>query len=167
MVYIHVSILYVWYFPLCSTRESHQVTSGHPMCSRPAAQSRSSGGLPSKSPDTNNQMEYNIRYVYIYIYMYHLVGGFNNPEKCWSTGMIIPNICENQKCSKPPTRYIYIYKHVSLCFKQQPYLYRKCLCCKHFIWIYDMWLDDAGFTQIQYTVHECTFYICIHHPLVI
>ena len=30
---------------------------------RPAAQSRSSGGLPSKSPGAKNQMEYKIKYV--------------------------------------------------------------------------------------------------------
>jgi hypothetical protein len=32
-----------------------------------------------------------------------LVGVFNTSEKCWSVGMIIPNIWENKKCSKPPT----------------------------------------------------------------
>ena len=33
-----------------------------------------------------------------------LVGGLNPSEKYWSIGMIIPNIWENKKCSKPPTR---------------------------------------------------------------
>ena len=33
----------------------------------------------------------------------NLVGGFNPSEKYQSLGMIIPNICENKKCSKPPT----------------------------------------------------------------
>ena len=32
-----------------------------------------------------------------------LVGGFNTSEKHSSIGMIIPNIWENKKCSKPPT----------------------------------------------------------------
>ena len=32
-----------------------------------------------------------------------LVGGLNPSEKYWSIGMIIPNIWENKKCSKPPT----------------------------------------------------------------
>ena len=41
-------------------------------------------------------------------YLY-LVCGLNPSEKYWSIGMIIPNIWENKKCSKPPTRYIYIY----------------------------------------------------------
>ena len=33
-----------------------------------------------------------------------LVGGLNPSEKYQSIGMIIPNIWENKKCSKPPTR---------------------------------------------------------------
>jgi hypothetical protein len=45
--------------------------------------------------------------MYIYI---HLVGGIPTPsEKYQSVGMIIPNIWKNKKCSKPPTRHIYIY----------------------------------------------------------
>ena len=32
-----------------------------------------------------------------------LVGGLNPSEKYYSIGMIIPNIWENKKCSKPPT----------------------------------------------------------------
>ena len=36
--------------------------------------------------------------------MLPLVGGFNPSEKYQSVGMIIPNICKNNKCSKPPTR---------------------------------------------------------------
>ena len=39
-----------------------------------------------------------------YIYNYILVGGLNPSEKYSSIGMIIPNIWENKKCSKPPTR---------------------------------------------------------------
>ena len=34
-----------------------------------------------------------------------LVGGFNPSEKYWSVGIIIPNIWENKKCSKPPTNH--------------------------------------------------------------
>ena len=34
-----------------------------------------------------------------------LVGGLNPSEKYWSIGMIIPNIWQNKKCSKPPTSY--------------------------------------------------------------
>jgi len=30
--------------------------------------------------------------------------------KIWSVGVTIPNIWKNKKCSKPPTRYIYIHK---------------------------------------------------------
>ena len=51
-------------------------------------------------------------YVYVYLQGYlwfcsmdvsqELVGGFTTSEKI---GMIIPNIWENQKYSKPPTRY--------------------------------------------------------------
>ena len=38
---------------------------------------------------------------------YHkLVGGLNPSEKNMSIGMIIPNIWENKKCSKPPTSKI-------------------------------------------------------------
>ena len=33
-----------------------------------------------------------------------LVGGLNPSEKCQSVGISIPNIWENKKCSKPPTR---------------------------------------------------------------
>ena len=36
----------------------------------------------------------------------HLVGGFNPSEKYEAVGMIIPNICKNNKCSKPPTRHL-------------------------------------------------------------
>ena len=44
---------------------------------------------------------------YIYIYM---VGGFNPHEKYKSQlGNIYSQYMENKKCSKPPTRYIYIY----------------------------------------------------------
>ena len=35
--------------------------------------------------------------------LFYLVGGLNSSEKYESTGMIIPNIWENQKCSEPPT----------------------------------------------------------------
>ena len=39
------------------------------------------------------------------IFLSHvLVGGFNSSEKYESVGMIINNIWENKKCSKPPTR---------------------------------------------------------------
>ena len=42
-------------------------------------------------------------YVCIYIYMYTLVVS-TPPWKIWkSVGMIIPNLWENKKCSKPPT----------------------------------------------------------------
>ena len=37
--------------------------------------------------------------------MIYLVGGLNPSEKYESIGMIIPNICENKTCSKPPTSY--------------------------------------------------------------
>ena len=37
----------------------------------------------------------------------YLVDGFNPSEKYESIGMIIPNIWENKKCSKPPTSYIW------------------------------------------------------------
>ena len=36
-----------------------------------------------------------------------LVGGFNSSEKYSSIWMIVPNICENKKCSKPPTSISY------------------------------------------------------------
>jgi hypothetical protein len=74
---------------------------------------------------------YNI-YIHIYIYIYI---GIYIYTGCWlshpsekyefvSWGYEIPNIWENKKCSKPPTRtYIYTYKQpiciVSLC---HPYL---------------------------------------------
>ena len=45
---------------------------------------------------------------YMGIYVIYLVGGFNPSEKYQSIGMIIPNIWENKKCSKPPTRYCYM-----------------------------------------------------------
>ena len=32
-----------------------------------------------------------------------------------SIGMIIPNIWENKKCSKPPTSYICIYIYINIC----------------------------------------------------
>ena len=42
-------------------------------------------------------------YIYIYICIYWLVV-YLPPWKIWkSTGMIIPNIWENKRCSKPPT----------------------------------------------------------------
>ena len=41
--------------------------------------------------------------------IYILVGGFNPSEKYLSNGSIIPNIWKNKTCSKPPTRYVYIY----------------------------------------------------------
>jgi hypothetical protein len=48
--------------------------------------------------------------IYIYIYIYT-----NTNVIIWkSVGIIIPSIWKNKKCSKPPTRYIYIeyiYKH--------------------------------------------------------
>ena len=34
-----------------------------------------------------------------------LVGGLNPSEKSWSVGMMIPNVRENKKCSKPPTSF--------------------------------------------------------------
>ena len=34
-----------------------------------------------------------------------MVGGLNPSEKYMSIGMIIPNIWENRKCSKPPTSH--------------------------------------------------------------
>jgi hypothetical protein len=37
-----------------------------------------------------------------------LVGGFNPSEEYQSVGTIIPNIWENKKSSKPPTRLHYI-----------------------------------------------------------
>ena len=45
--------------------------------------------------------------LYLHSYTY-LVGGFNPSEKYSSVGVTIPNIWENKKCSKPPTRYTYI-----------------------------------------------------------
>ena len=36
----------------------------------------------------------------------YLVGDLNPSEKYESIGMIIPNIWENKKCSKPPIRYV-------------------------------------------------------------
>jgi len=33
----------------------------------------------------------------------YLVGGFNPSEKYWSVGIIVPNMCKNKTCSKPPT----------------------------------------------------------------
>ena len=50
----------------------------------------------------------NIIITLIYIYIY-LVGGFNHLEKYQSVGIIVPNIWENKKCSKPPTRYYIMY----------------------------------------------------------
>ena len=38
-----------------------------------------------------------------------LVGGFNPSEKYYSIGMIIPNIWENMKCSKPPTSHVNLH----------------------------------------------------------
>ena len=35
----------------------------------------------------------------------YLVGGFNPSEKYESIGMIISNIWEHKKCSKPPTSH--------------------------------------------------------------
>ena len=43
----------------------------------------------------------------------YLVGGFNPSENYSSIGMMIPNIWENTKCSKPPTRYKYVYTIIS------------------------------------------------------
>ena len=40
--------------------------------------------------------------------MSQLVGGLNPSEKYLSIGMIIPNIWENKKCSKPPTSQLLI-----------------------------------------------------------
>ena len=37
----------------------------------------------------------------------NLVSGLNPSEKYYSIGMIIPNIWENKKCSKPPTSNLY------------------------------------------------------------
>jgi len=36
-----------------------------------------------------------------------LVGGFNPSEKYWSAGIIIPNIYGKNKCSKPPSRFLF------------------------------------------------------------
>ena len=57
-------------------------------------------------------------YIYIYVYIWLVV---DLPLwKIWkSDGMILPNIWENKKCSKPPTSiYIYIYGLVYICGSQ-------------------------------------------------
>ena len=41
----------------------------------------------------------------VWLVGFYLVGGLNPSEKYSSIGMIIPNIWENKKCSKPPTSY--------------------------------------------------------------
>ena len=42
--------------------------------------------------------------------VWFLVGGLNPSEKTWkSIGMIIPNIWDNRKCSKPPTRILSLF----------------------------------------------------------
>ena len=48
-----------------------------------------------------------IEYIYIYMSFYNIWLVVGPPLwKIWkSIGIIIPNICKNKKCSKPPTRY--------------------------------------------------------------
>ena len=44
-------------------------------------------------------------------------GGLNPSEKYYSIGMIIPNIWENKKCSKPPTSQLFpVVSNMPLCF---------------------------------------------------
>ena len=49
-----------------------------------------------------------------------MVGGFNPSEKYESVGIIIPNMWKNKKCSKPPTRFIYIYTYIYRSFSHLP-----------------------------------------------
>ena len=51
------------------------------------------------------------------------VGGFNPSEKYESFGIIIPNLWENKKKSKPPTRCVYIYIYVYICLYMHIYIY--------------------------------------------
>ena len=43
-----------------------------------------------------------------------LVGGFNPSEKYLSIRMIIPNIWEHKKCSKPPTSFLETHRNLAL-----------------------------------------------------
>ena len=89
----------------------------------------------------------------------YLVGGWATPLKNMSSsfGMIIPNICKNKKCSKPPTSYAWYTFPFSIFFLPSPV--PSCLSTlrrhRNSIWGDLAFLDSHYFiTILQFFEHQ-------------